>query len=102
MAEAGSGEPVGAVEAVRTVCSYCGVGCGLVLDVSTDAASGRRTVVRASGDKEHPANVGRLCTKGATSADLLAAEGRLRTALVRDERGAEPEPAALDAAISMT
>lgn len=57
---------------VRTVCSYCGVGCGMVLDVGR-AADGRRTVLKATGDKEHPANFGRLCTKGATTVDLLAA-----------------------------
>ncbi|WP_407659736.1 hypothetical protein [Kineococcus indalonis] len=27
---------------MRTSCSYCGVGCGIVLRVGTDAASGRR------------------------------------------------------------
>ena len=44
----------------------------------------------ARGDKSHPANAGRLCTKGATSADMLAAGGRATHALVRAERGAEP------------
>ncbi|WP_344137454.1 bifunctional nitrate reductase/sulfite reductase flavoprotein subunit alpha [Luedemannella flava] len=86
---------------VRTVCSYCGVGCGMVLDVATDA-DGRRRVLRASGDKEHPANLGRLCTKGATSADMLAAPGRLATARVRAERGAAPADMAVDAAITHT
>ncbi|WP_345474720.1 molybdopterin-dependent oxidoreductase, partial [Actinoallomurus oryzae] len=86
---------------VRTVCSYCGVGCGMVLDVAT-GADGRRTVVKAAGDKTHPANFGRLCTKGATTADMLAAPGRLTAALVRPERGAEPVPAAVDAAITAT
>ncbi|GGW77890.1 bifunctional reductase [Streptomyces lucensis JCM 4490] len=86
---------------VRTVCSYCGVGCGLVLDVRTDA-DGRRTVLKAAGDKEHPANFGRLCTKGATTADLLAAPGRLTTALVRPERGEEPRPAPVADAVAET
>ncbi|MEV0844849.1 bifunctional nitrate reductase/sulfite reductase flavoprotein subunit alpha [Streptomyces sp. NPDC049954] len=94
--------PQAATTAVKTVCSYCGVGCGMVLDVSSDPATGRRTVTRASGDKSHPANLGRLCTKGATSADLLTADGRLTTALVRSERGAEPEAADLDAVITAT
>lgn len=88
--------------AVKTVCSYCGVGCGMVLDVRTDPSTGRRTVARASGDKTHPANFGRLCTKGSTSADLLAAPGRATTALVRAERGAEPEATSVDAAITAT
>ncbi|WTJ19121.1 molybdopterin-dependent oxidoreductase [Streptomyces pseudovenezuelae] len=86
---------------VRTVCSYCGVGCGLVLDIGM-GPDGRRTVLKASGDKEHPANFGKLCTKGATTADLLAAPGRLATALVRPERGEEPVPEAVGAAITET
>ncbi|MEV6949411.1 molybdopterin-dependent oxidoreductase [Streptomyces sp. NPDC051172] len=86
---------------VRTVCSYCGVGCGIVLDVGV-GPDGRRTVLKASGDKEHPANFGRLCTKGATTADLLTAPGRLTTALVRHRRGEEPVPDAVGAAVSET
>ncbi|MEV6017033.1 MULTISPECIES: bifunctional nitrate reductase/sulfite reductase flavoprotein subunit alpha [unclassified Streptomyces] len=86
---------------VRTVCSYCGVGCGMVLDIGM-GPDGRRTVLKASGDKAHPANFGRLCTKGATTADMLAAPGRLATALVRAERGAEAVPAPVDTAIAET
>ncbi|WP_027344399.1 bifunctional nitrate reductase/sulfite reductase flavoprotein subunit alpha [Hamadaea tsunoensis] len=86
---------------VRTVCSYCGVGCGMVLDVEV-GPDGRRTVRKASGDKAHPANFGRLCTKGATTADMLAAPGRLTTALTRPERAAAPVPLPLDEAIERT
>ncbi|KUO14959.1 bifunctional nitrate reductase/sulfite reductase flavoprotein subunit alpha [Streptomyces dysideae] len=86
---------------VRTVCSYCGVGCGIVLDVGM-GPDGRRTVLRASGDKAHPANAGRLCTKGATTAEMLAAPGRLTSALVRDDRGEEPVPAPMGDAIAET
>ncbi|MFI9251945.1 molybdopterin-dependent oxidoreductase [Streptomyces sp. NPDC053069] len=86
---------------VRTVCSYCGVGCGLVLDVGT-GPDGRRTVLKASGDKQHPANFGRLCTKGATTADMLAAPGRLTTALIRPDRGEEPQPAPVADAVAET
>ena len=89
---------------VRTVCSYCGVGCGIVLDVGL-GPDGRRTVFKASGDKAHPANAGRLCTKGATTADMLSAPGRLTTALVRDgldDRGEELVPAPVADAIAET
>ncbi|MGC5034972.1 molybdopterin-dependent oxidoreductase [Streptomyces sp. DT190] len=86
---------------VRTVCSYCGVGCGLVLDVAM-GPDGRRTVLKASGDKDHPANAGRLCTKGATTADMLAAPGRLTTALVRGDRGEEGVPTPVADAIAET
>ncbi|MEV6397415.1 molybdopterin-dependent oxidoreductase [Streptomyces sp. NPDC051907] len=83
------------------MCSYCGVGCGMVLDIAS-GPDGRRKVLKASGDKTHPANFGRLCTKGATTADMLAAPGRLTTALVRDERGAEPVATGVDEAITST
>ncbi|MEV8541543.1 bifunctional nitrate reductase/sulfite reductase flavoprotein subunit alpha [Streptomyces sp. NPDC051572] len=86
---------------VRTVCSYCGVGCGMLLDVGA-GPDGRPTVLRASGDKAHPANGGRLCTKGATTAEMLAAPGRLTGALVRDERGEEPVPTPVTDAIAET
>ncbi|MER5258048.1 bifunctional nitrate reductase/sulfite reductase flavoprotein subunit alpha [Streptomyces sp. NPDC002855] len=86
---------------VRTVCSYCGVGCGMLLDIGR-GPDGRRMVLKASGDKAHPANFGRLCTKGATTADMLAAPGRLATALVRPERGAQAAPAPMDTAIAET
>ncbi|MFD9390726.1 molybdopterin-dependent oxidoreductase [Streptomyces sp. NPDC060000] len=73
----------------------------MVLDIGS-GPDGRRTVLKASGDKQHPANSGRLCTKGATTADMLAAPGRLTGALVRPDRGEEPEPAPVDAAIAET
>ncbi|MFC4504222.1 MULTISPECIES: molybdopterin-dependent oxidoreductase [Streptomyces] len=73
----------------------------MVLDIGR-GPDGSRTVLKASGDKEHPANFGRLCTKGATTADMLAAPGRLGTALVRSDRGEEPEPAPVDAAVAET
>ncbi|WP_316767624.1 bifunctional nitrate reductase/sulfite reductase flavoprotein subunit alpha [Streptomyces sasae] len=86
---------------VRTVCSYCGVGCGMVLDIGP-GPDGRRSVLKASGDKEHPANFGRLCTKGATTADMLSAPGRLTTALLRPERGEEAVPTSVDTAVAET
>jgi len=52
---------------IRTTCPYCGVGCGLHV-----AADGTLT-----GDPQHPANCGRLCSKGAALADTLASDGRL-------------------------
>ncbi|MDF6022416.1 bifunctional nitrate reductase/sulfite reductase flavoprotein subunit alpha [Streptomyces sp. JH34] len=86
---------------VRTVCSYCGVGCGMVLDVGR-GPDGRRTVLKATGDRTHPTNGGRLCTKGATSADLLAAPGRLTTPLVREDRSQEPAPLPMEQAVKET
>ena len=73
----------------------------MLLDVGA-GPDGRPTVLRASGDKAHPANGGRLCTKGATTAEMLAAPGRLTGALVRGERGAEPVPTPVADAIAET
>jgi len=52
---------------VRTTCAYCGVGCG-VLAGDED---------RVRGDAEHPANFGRLCSKGSALGETLGLEERL-------------------------
>jgi ferredoxin-nitrate reductase len=43
---------------IKTTCSYCGVGCGII--VSNDSKNG----VTVRGDKDHPVNRGMLCSKG--------------------------------------
>lgn len=58
---------------IKTTCPYCGVGCG-VEAVIEDARQHR---IRIRGDKEHPANFGRLCSKGTALADTVTREGRL-------------------------
>src|SRR5262249_24345213 len=57
--------------AVRTTCPYCGVGCGLV--AKPDGGGG----VAIAADPTHPANLGRLCSKGSALGETLALEGRL-------------------------
>ena len=59
-------------------------------------------VVKITGDKEHPANFGRLCTKGNTAAQAIAESGRMESAYVRQDRSRKPAPVAMDAAISET
>lgn len=71
---------------VKSVCPYCGVGCGLVL--KTDG----QKILGISGDKEHPANFGRLCTKGLTAAIPLTAPDRLTQALAREHRANKLQP----------
>ena len=56
---------------IRTTCPYCGVGCGVL--ATADGAGG--AVI--AGDNEHPANFGRLCSKGAALGETLGLEGRL-------------------------
>lgn len=86
---------------VRTVCSYCGVGCGITVTTRTDPATGDPVIARVSGDRLHPSNFGRLCTKGATHAELMnSPQGRLGTALMRATRGEAAAPAPVEEAIA--
>ncbi|MEM7541943.1 MAG: nitrate reductase [Pseudomonadota bacterium] len=73
---------------VRTTCAYCGVGCGIVAEVNKDQS------VSISGDQEHPANFGRLCTKGTTLGETFDLTNRL---LVPKVEGA---PSDWDSALS--
>ncbi len=54
-------------EAVRTTCPYCGVGCGVLA----------RAGEPVEGDRAHPANFGRLCSKGTALGETLSLDGRL-------------------------
>jgi len=78
--------------AVSTTCPYCGVGCGLRV---TAGAGG----VTVAGDPAHPANLGRICSKGATLGETVDLGGRLLHPLVRQADGRYarvPLAAALD------
>ncbi|MDP8985399.1 MAG: molybdopterin-dependent oxidoreductase [Pseudomonadota bacterium] len=66
--------------AVRTTCPYCGVGCGILAtpnaNRSAAGGSGADSPV-ISGDPRHPANQGRLCSKGSALGETLGLDGRL-------------------------
>ena len=81
---------------IRSVCPYCGVGCGIVMQVE----NGR--VIKVTGDKNHPANFGRLCSKGFTCAEPLTAPDRLASAFLRNSRAEKIQPLPLDDAIAQT
>ena len=71
------------VEATRTTCPYCGVGCGVVIEHEEGRIAGVR------GDPDHPANRGMLCSKGRTlhlTATPQAMRMRLAHPLVRGQR----------------
>ncbi len=71
------------------------------METRTDPASGVPVIARVSGDKLHPTNSGRLCTKGATHAEMMAAtDGRLTTALLRPSRDADPMAVDVDDALA--
>lgn len=63
---------------IHTTCPYCGVGCGVLAD--PDARHG------VEGDQNHPANLGRLCVKGASLHETIGHEGKLLYPLVRGRR----------------
>jgi len=81
---------------VRSVCPYCGVGCGIVMTVE-----GNR-VTKVSGDKQHPSNFGRLCTKGLTAHQPLRESGRMQQAYLRDQHQRDPVQTPIDVAIEQT
>ncbi|WP_299348681.1 nitrate reductase [uncultured Maritalea sp.] len=56
---------------IRTTCPYCGVGCGVL---ATPRSDGNVTI---KGDPDHPANFGRLCSKGMALGETLGLDGRL-------------------------
>ncbi len=55
----------------KTTCPYCGVGCGVIASVDAQESLSVR------GDETHPANYGKLCSKGSALADTLGDEDRL-------------------------
>lgn len=59
----------------RTTCPYCGVGCGV--EVTIEDAGQASEKISVKGDKTHPANLGRLCSKGAALSETLDLDGRL-------------------------
>src|SRR6266700_7930430 len=73
-----------ALRATRTTCAYCGVGCGVL---ATPDGKGGAAI---SGDPEHPANFGRLCSKGSALGETLGLEDRLLDPMIRCDKGMEP------------
>ena len=74
--------PLQSPPVVRTTCPYCGVGCGIL--ASPDGSGG----AMISGDPEHPANLGRLCSKGSALGETLSLETRLLHPMLRQSDGA--------------
>ncbi|MEJ8855399.1 molybdopterin-dependent oxidoreductase [Variovorax robiniae] len=81
----------------KSTCPYCGVGCGVIIESQGDQITGVR------GDPDHPANFGRLCTKGSTLHLTASAEVTRQTRLLqpmqRLERNAAPQPVTWDTAL---
>ena len=67
--------------AVRTTCPYCGVGCGVL--AQPDGYGG----ATIAGDPHHPANFGRICSKGSALGETLGLEQRLLHPMLRQFDG---------------
>jgi assimilatory nitrate reductase catalytic subunit len=85
-----SGDPA-LRRATRTACPYCGVGCGVL---ATPDNSGGAAI---TGDPEHPANFGRLCSKGSALGETLGLEDRLLYPMIRCSKGTMEQVAWSDA-----
>jgi assimilatory nitrate reductase catalytic subunit len=87
------------VKETRSTCPYCGVGCGVIIESQGAQITGVR------GDPEHPANFGRLCSKGSTLHLTASAPVTLQTRLLqplqRLQRGAAPQPLSWDSALDL-
>ncbi|WP_066270415.1 nitrate reductase [Hydrogenophaga palleronii] len=92
-------EEKGARQLTRSTCPYCGVGCGVIIETEGSQITGVR------GDPLHPANFGKLCTKGQTlhltAAPALAQQTRLLQPMQRLQRSAAPEALAWNAALDL-
>ncbi|MFZ3126369.1 MAG: molybdopterin-dependent oxidoreductase [Acidovorax sp.] len=87
------------MQETQSTCPYCGVGCGVIIESYGPQITGVR------GDPTHPANFGRLCTKGSTlhltAASPITLQTRLLHPLHRAQRNAAALPLPWDAALAM-
>jgi assimilatory nitrate reductase catalytic subunit len=78
-----------ALKTVKTTCAYCGVGCGVT------GAVGQGRSVSVAGDVVHPANLGRLCSKGSALGATVGLEGRLLEPTINGKTATWAEATAL-------
>jgi ferredoxin-nitrate reductase len=90
-----SAEDMSQPATIKTVCCYCGVGCGI--EVTRDS----RGKLALRGDPDHPANQGRLCSKGRALLHVVASRtDRLTHPQVRLDRSHAPRRASWDHALA--
>jgi formate dehydrogenase major subunit len=68
----------------RNTCTYCAVGCGIIMYSRGNLAKGETAnIMHIEGDPDHPTNRGTLCPKGAALLDTVHAETRLKYPMIR-------------------
>lgn len=70
------------IKETKSTCCYCGVGCGVII------SSENEKIIHVKGDPDHPANFGRLCTKGSTLHLTAKLDNRLLYPELRTNRDA--------------
>jgi assimilatory nitrate reductase catalytic subunit len=86
----------------RSTCPYCGVGCGVIIETEDQGSGAQIKGVR--GDPDHPANFGRLCSKGSTlhltASQAINEQSRLLYPMLRESRQALQARVTWDTALS--
>ena len=80
---------------IKTICTYCGVGCRVVMYVDEK----QNKIRYVEGDKKSPVNQGMLCVKGRFGFDFIHSPERLTTPLIR--KNGQLQPATWDEAIAL-
>jgi assimilatory nitrate reductase catalytic subunit len=81
------------IKQTKSTCCYCGVGCGVIITSQDDK------IVDVKGDPDHPANFGRLCTKGSTLHLTAKLDARALYPELRTERDAPRQRVSWDASL---
>lgn len=85
----------------RNTCTYCSVGCGILMYSLGDRAKNVvADVIHVEGDPDHPVNRGTLCPKGAGLLDYVHSPNRLKYPQIREAGSTEWKRVSWDEAMS--
>jgi len=75
---------------VRNICTYCSVGCGLLMySLGDGAKNAKASIFHIEGDPDHPVSRGSLCPKGAGLLDFIHSPNRVKFPEVREPGSSE-------------
>ncbi|PPD01067.1 MAG: nitrate reductase [Methylotenera sp.] len=83
------------IKQTKSTCCYCGVGCGVIIHSENDK------IIDVKGDPQHPANFGRLCTKGSTLHLSAKLDNRLLYPEIRTNRDLPRKRATWDESLNL-
>lgn len=86
---------------VRNTCTYCSVGCGLLMySLGDGAKNAKQEIIHIEGDPDHPVSRGSLCPKGAGVMDMINSPGRVKYPSVREAGSKEWKRISWDEALT--